>query len=252
MKVKINLILSGVALFLSFLLFVGSASVAWFSSYRINQSTGMSVQIESTKNLVIGKSQQELANIQELTNDWFSVTFDFPSTKLRPATHFNGGDYNLKYVTNTDQVDLSSGKQKQNKVLEYSPVISIDRDKYFKDYVVYISSYGGSLPIELFTARMESNIINQTLKATSVDFYLQGVYVVTANLGNNNSVVLINQDYLIPQNTDGAIQILMRFYFDGALQDQETQRTYINTNQINLDTKQIQLRIVFQAVDLQN
>lgn len=204
----------------------------------------MSVKIESTQNLVIGKTKQQLTSAIELTQNLFSVSFNLLSYSLYPSTHYTDGVYNLRYVSNTQAVDLSSGKARDNQQLQYQAVTSVDADKYFKDYVVYISSFGGQMMISSLVATLNSDILNQTLTSASIDFYVQGLYVATANLQDTQAII-INQDYLIPNSRDDAIQITMRSYFDGELSSNG--RAYINTNQICLDDLQVQIGVVFTA-----
>ena len=66
----------------------------------------------------------------------------------------------------------------------------------------------------------------------------------TANVKTKSTPVILLSDDTIPLNTtNNYIEVLMRFYFDGALMNGEN--AYINSNEINADT--VEISITFTA-----
>ena len=61
------------------------------------------------------------------------------------------------------------------------------------------------------------------------------------------SVELLPDGDTVPLASDGSIKVIMRCYFDGALQDPNTGYAYVNSNTVKTDG--IDISVSFTAID---
>lgn len=254
-----------------------ATSYAWFSISREANSNDMQINVEVSPNLIISKTAEHIRTITlDTAFDAYSIDYSNPSksrTNMLPSTAavtinneweqsiLTDGDNvtGLKYVTNTYDVDFSTGVVKDNKSLEFAPVpINLD-SQFYIDYDIYIASAGKELDAQSLTATISNqteteDVILSHLAATIV-FY-QGS-VSSSNL--RGSIAVVNsstqsvsfnlEDHKIPLNTNtdkNPIHIIARCYFDGALMNGST--AYINS--ATVDTAGIILKITFTAIAL--
>ena len=265
-KSKGVMISSIISLFLS-LIVLATVSMAWLSMNKQTESDGMKLKVDVTPNLVISKSASALQALGGPTEADFSVSFvDSSATAVKPATHSASfGTTGLEYVSNQGDVSPTTGFAKSSASLTMTPVTSTD---YYVDFTVYIASTGKAMDDEtnqdlIATLAPPASISVgssgiDTLKATSIDFYVgsvaDGNYKGTLNVAGTNvagtspvtSVTLLN-NRVIPLNTTGSnITVIMRCYIDGALV-KSSGTAYINT--ATVDTSDITLNVTFSAVD---
>ncbi|MBP5166889.1 MAG: hypothetical protein ILP09_06485 [Oscillospiraceae bacterium] len=271
-----QLIVSSCLTFMSVLVLV-AASVAWFASNRTTDSNGMQMQIETSPNLIIA---QDAAAISAMTasDASFSTTFSTAARTLNPATH-NWGNYptpngnggpsstGLIYNRNPSAVDTDTGEARTGSTLYYNDALNDSQNGkyYYTDYTVYIASVSKPLPATGLIATLSSP--NAALNsydyhnAASVDFYLGSVsqsnYKGTLNLAGkgftDSSSGLASLDLTgsttIPLNTaasDNYITVIMRFYFDGALEKGPGQ-AYVYSN--GLTTADFSMTVTFTAAE---
>lgn len=221
----------------------------------------MQVEADVSANLVISKDH----------SDWaFSVELDSNTKKLLPAMHVNGGKenpINLQYIKQTIAIDTATGLPKSGTDLEYIEYIPVPEETnesikhYYVDYIVYIASSGKPLTDVPLTASITAPPDDTVIyhQASSVDFYVDGIYVDSLNLAgldlsndetynsSNVKTATIPLESSIPccDGDDGRyITVLMRCYFDGALHRDAT-HTYVTTN--DLPTTGLTLGVTFTA-----
>lgn len=274
-KSKGVMVSSIVSLLLS-LVVLATVSMAWLSMNKDTTSNGMQLKVEVTPNLIINTSSTNIVNVGGPTESDFRVDFSSPETaSVKPATHdgavgavswtYSTG---LKYVTNPENVDPSTGLAKSGD-LTFAEASTTD---YYVDFTVYIASAGVELTSHDLKAKLlpEASIAGSgankkdTLDATTIDFYVGSVssanYKGTLNVAgldasaNNYTTekdeLLLISSGTIPYNKastgDKYITIIMRCYIDGALKKDAT-HTYINTEKV--DVNKITLNVTFTATD---
>ena len=275
-----QLIVSSCLTFLSVLV-LAAATMAWFANNREVNSGGMQMQVETSPNLVIAQSADGEGGIatKTATDASFSTTFDTPAQLLTPSTHDWGTFYRaadtsvtsttgLKYNCNPSVIHPSTGEERDGKTIYYNKSENDDENEkyYFVDYEVYIASVSKPLPINGLTATLNSADADTSTydyhNAASVDFYLGSVsssnYKGTLNLAgldysvNDGSepcteVEIISGSYTVPLNTadsDNYIKVIMRFYFDGALQESDGQAFVYSDG---LTTANFSMKVTFTA-----
>jgi hypothetical protein len=215
-------------------------SLAWFSENDTVEGEGISVNAKATPNLIIAKSAEELKNGE--VN--FSIDFRGAAREdMIAVTHdpYSEGTF-LKYVTNHYAVDTVTGNVKEGMDLGFESVPTSDNEQYFVDYEVYIASAYDLLKVSSLSATIvvPRTVDNPCFNAVSIDFYvgevsLEGYRGTTAVVDNikgteRAAVELMPGGATIPLNTGGEyIKVIMRCYFDGALQDPGTNHAYVNS-----------------------
>lgn len=250
------------------LIVVATVSVAWFSMNKQVDSNGMKLSVEVTPNLIIAKALEDIGDIKGIrditqvnTAEAFSIDYsDKSRANMAPATldWAVGTATGLKYVTNTNEVDFSSGIVKTDKALQFAPVTVASDSKYYIDYDIYIASAGKELVGYTLTANIFCESSINTHKAATVVFY-QGEpsaanYIGSIAVANReaDSVSFVLVDDIIPLNTDlskDPIHIIARCFFDGDLTDGDpvSPKAYINS--ATVDTSNVDLKITFTAVE---
>ena len=240
-------------------MFAINGSLGWYAHNDEVSADGMSVDAKTTPNLVIGATQDELLA------DTLQFSVSFKSTDASAMTavtrDVNCPDTYLKYLTSHYAVDESTGNAKEDMSLEFAPVPTVSEEVYFVDYTVYIASRFDSLAVSSLTASITSpttvDADHPYFNAASIDFYV-GVYVGevssvnycgTASVANReNSIELFRDGVVVPNTTDGYIKVIMRCYFDGALQDNsDPTRAYINSETVKTDG--LTIGVTFTAID---
>lgn len=253
-KIRNQLLVSSISLCTSLIL-LAFASFAWLSSNREVGSNGMEMQVESTPNLAISLNAAELrdGNLTTLNGGNPSLVTTTATGKYSVCTHDSAvaikdtitTESALKYVTNTDKVDLVTGLERDMTGLILEPAMNSQTQVYYVDQTVYIASFGQALPCSSLKAKIVGATLNDTntsitsgpLMATSVDFYLVSAtnktYLGTSSVAGNEEVTILGDD-TIPLNTEGNVAIMLRYYFDGAKLKDST-HTYITTATVNSD-----------------
>lgn len=259
---KQSLMITFVAIALIFAIvgfFFADHSLAWFSENDEATAKGLSVNAKISPNLVIGKSAEQIKQDSLL----FSVDFeDEGRSNMIAVTHDESvASTFLKYLTNHYAVDNKTGNVKDGMALEFAPVPAENNEAYFIDYVVYIASAFDPLAVSSLTATI---VLPETVdndhpyfNAVSIDFYV-GEVSVDAYRGTTSvsdcinqtaraSVELMPNGATIPLNTEGHVKVIMRCYFDGALQDPETGDAYVNSYKVKTDS--VAIGVDFTAID---
>ena len=247
LKQKLRLIFILATLVITFFGFlIANDSLAWFASNKVVKADGLSVSARVSPNLVISKSEE---SIKANTNLFFSVDFKGVSrSDMIAVTHDdNIPDTYLKYLKNHYAVGTNTGVAKPGYELEFEAVPKEENERYFIDHVVYIASAFDPLDVETLTATItipESvDSLHPYFNAASIDFYVgevsQSGYCGTTSVAKSTtnaldkSVVLL-EDGTVPLNTDGSIKVIMRCYFDGALEDGNG-IAYVNSYTVKVD-----------------
>ena len=264
-----KMIISSVISLILSLALLGTASYAWLSMNKETTSNGMQLKVEVTPNLIIDDDSAALQDVDRPVDANFRVDFTNAATTLRPATHdtdYTTYSTGLKYVTNPSEVSVTTGLAKSSG-LTFANAAN-GTYKYYVDYTIYIASTGAAMAGQDLTATLNpaaviansSATAQDTLKATSIDFYLgsvaSGNYKGTHNVdgydnAENNyttaktTVTLVPNDS-IPLNTDGYLTVVMRCYVDGALLKSAGQ-AFINAATVATDD--ITVNVTFAAVD---
>ncbi len=227
---------------------MGTSTFAWFSMNNSVSATGMQVKAVSSSALVISDSLKVgTAN---------TVAFSRTAKELIPATHTGTGSTGLQYVKNTNAISGATGYQNSTVAVQMGEAENkaTAGTYFYEDYEVYIATVGSTIPdkdlkVYLYTYT-NTNDGEDTVKATSVDFYVQqnstGTlnYVSTLNLEKTTGddkdgdyrYRTADTDLLrcisIPQNGSNVeyIKVLMRVYYDGALKMQDAALTPASGN----------------------
>lgn len=238
--------------------FLSNNGVAWFSKNDEVTANGLSLGTTISPNLIIGKAPDELSQ-EELK---FAVYFDgVEATDMIAVTHDDtaAGTY-LKHLVNHYAVDHMTGNAKDGMSLEFEPVPAESEEIYFVDYTVYIASAFGALDVSSLYATISAPETvdgdHGYFNAASIDFYVGEVrkanYLGTTSVHDSLNgtgrarVELMPNGGTIPLTPDGYIKIIMRCYFDGALQD-GTGKAYVNSHTVKTDG--ISLGVSFVGVD---
>ena len=255
-KQTILLILIAVTLGLAFVVFTLSEfSLAWFADNDEVTASELSVKANGSPNLIIEKSADELLN------DEFDFVINFEgmtrSNMVAVTRDESVADTMLKYLTNPHAVDSITGNVKDGMDLTFEPVPATENDQYFIDYTVYIASAIKPLEVSsLLASIIKPSFVDETqpyFNAVSIDFYVDEVSIAgyrgTTSVATHASVDLLPGGATIPLNTSGNyIKVIMRCYFDGALQDTETNKAYINSYTVSTDN--VVIGVSFFAVDI--
>jgi hypothetical protein len=149
----------------------------------------------------------------------------------------------LKYLVNHDAVDNVTGNAMDGMKLEFEGVPETENEQYFIDYTVYIASAFKPLDVSSLYATIVMPESDEStppyFNAISIDFYVGEVslagYKGTTSVSSGVAVELLGEGETVPLNTNGYITVIMRSYFDGALQDAETNNAYINSYTVGSD-----------------
>lgn len=261
------------------LLICAVSSFGWFSSNQRVNTSGMSMRVSVMGNLVISDNSSDIGN-----SEMSQINGGSPQKIVRvtdthryyPATH--SADYTnhptgLKRIDNSEVIDLNSGINKEDETIRYANAANTETTRYFVDYDVYVASFGSDLSDAALKVTMDSaqkevdgsltDITAGSLMATSVDFYADSVASANYRGTLNVAGLDLSNDYpktfnktatktevpladSIPNNKEGSLHFVLRFYFDGALQSAEDQ-TYIYT--ARLDCSKTVIGLTFTAVN---
>ena len=256
---------------ISFILLLG-ATIAWFAMNKRTDTTGMQIKMEVMPSLVLGASSGDITHETIWYKDGDTDFNDNRPYYLKPATHadmgYTGGEgTGLKYNTNPSAVSSSTGYT-NGIALQFQPVPvygpATAGRRYYVDYEAYISSESCAMNVSAFNARVglldTDGSDPDYFQAGSVDFYVdgttQGAFVGTLNLagkgkdadGNNIGDTLdLTGPTTIPFVESGEyIKVLMRFYFDGDLEESSGQ-AYVYSD--NLSVEDFHIGVLFEAVE---
>ncbi len=231
-----------------------AATFAWMTIVKVDNVTGMQLSVDASSNLVISDDKSNISAQNYLTNE---LSFTSVSEVFLPCTHDSDDTFalsGLKYVTNTDQINFLTGiKSDIGEELDYEVAKNSEDEKYYFERTVFVASNGKAientnLSVSITSAKVDGvEVESGCLMATSVDVYL--IENGTATYCNKSCVaekesVLILQNGTVPLNTSGSLEILIRYYFDGALL-KESGKAYINSATVNV--KQVSLNLTFIA-----
>ncbi len=260
-KQKLMIIFVSVALLFAFVgFFFANNSLAWFSENKEATAEGLSVNAKVSPNLIIGKSEEQIKQ----QNILFSVDFDTSRKDMIAVTHDDAieGTY-LKYLTNHYAVDTHTGNVKEGMELIFAPVPTKNNEAYFIDYTVYIASAFDPLDVSSLTAEIIiPDFVDEKhpyFNAASIDFYVvegnTNIYRGTTSVSDSirgtakAKIELMPGGGTVPLNTaeNGYIKVIMRCYFDGALQDPDTGNAYVNSYTVLTDG--VFIGVSFTATD---
>lgn len=267
---KKDLYISIILVAISFLMLLG-ATIAWFAMNKQVEGSNMEMNIQVTPNLVMGNTADSITSDNILLTE--QVVFDNDAYLLKPARHSNSG-YNadgtgtgLIYNTNPSSVNAFSGYKETNAAaLEYQPVpvygpSTIGR-RFYIDYEAFISSKDKEMEVSAFNASVSchSEANKDYFQAASVDFYLDGTtsgaFKGTLNIAGKQyddpstvkTILDITGPTTVPNVDSGEyLHVLMRFYFDGALEDEPGQ-AYVYS--AGLSVADFHLTVEFDAVEV--
>ena len=245
-----------IVVFIGFLF--ANRSLAWFAQNKDVSANGLSASVQVSPNLIIGTSAESVTR-GDLT---FAVDFNGMAREKMiavtrdetiPTTY-------LKYLANHHAVDNQTGNALPGMELEFEPVPTTDNAPYFIDYVVYIASAFDTLSVDSLTATIDMPISvdaeHPYFNAASIDFYVEevsltgyrGTTSVAECLAGGAGVNLFPTGGEVPLNTKGYITVIMRCYFDGALQAPDG-KAYVNSYTVKSDD--VVIGVEFIAVEAQ-
>ncbi len=259
-----------------------SITAAWLAMNTSLDSNDIKMQIEVSPNLVISDkytgdlatataagTRTPAANDTNSSTSFTQVVFTRSQTILIPATHASSSATGLKYNTTPDRVSRTTGYKSgsDDLVLADVPASPTGGRTYFVDYEVYIASTDVAMTVTSLRASVSgATLANDYQYAASIDFYNGSVsssnYMGTLNLANKgmnssgstsggNLVAGTPQSLdlpitSIPLNTSGSVHIIMRCYFDGALEKTNNQ-AYVYSQ--GLTTADFITNVSFTGID---
>lgn len=221
-----------------------TGTVAWFSMNKTVTASGMVVKAQAEGSLVIKNREKNNPTLPAASLRATDYNFnDTAGTSIYASTHDATYGTGLKYVTNAEVINPETGTRNDDGVAELAYAVAenvTDGKQYYKDYEVYIAGDGQAfndrqIKVSITATAGDSNAVN---KAVSVDFYALNVnspqttifsasnYINTLNVAGtkNNGTnqptefTSFNISKNVPQaNGSGALAVLMRVYYDGAL-----------------------------------
>ncbi len=241
---------------------LGTSTYAWFSMNKTVTATGMQVKATSASSLVITNDTTKLADAKH------TIGLTANTTSLTPATHLKNthkdasgnaityadGDSYLVHVVNTLDVDPITGLAQGDKTLQYAksvnPTSGSTGDTYYVDYTVYIAVKGDALTNQNLTAKVTVPDTLQTIyNAISIDFWVDGAYVVTESFADVADAETILSAGAIPSTTAATgnkyITVLMRCYYDGELMNGSN--AYVNNGTIDINS--VSFSVAFTTAD---
>ena len=273
---RIELIIISLVLIVSIVAFMLlNSSTAWFAKNDKVNASGLSISAKTTPNLFIATSTADITNgtlrfdlnLNSSSRDkMVAVTRD----SALPSPH-------LKYVTNHYAVSGETGNALPGMSLEFSAVPQTDNEAYFIDNTVYLASVVDSISVSALAATItvpdKSYLTEPYVNAASIDFYFYvcdrtkdecknctadeckskswqwcGTTSVADSVnGTGKKVINILTNASVPQNTNGYVAVLMRFYFDGALVDSNSGKAYVNSTEVKSD--KVTLGVQFTATE---
>ena len=261
-KQTIKVIFSLILLIMVFIGFMfANHSLAWFARNENVGANGLSASVKVSPNLIIAKDPDTIRRGDLI----FDVNFHGTAREnMIAVTHDdNVSSTFLKYVTNHYAVDTHTGNVKDGATLEFANVPTENNEAYFIDYTVYIASAFEALDITALNATLiipESvDVDHPYFYAASIDFYVEEVtkdnyrgttsVAEALNTKQYKGVNLFPDGHTVPLNTEGYITVIMRCYFDGALQD-EHGNAYINSYTVKSDG--VVIGVAFTAEEAQS
>ncbi|MBQ9416645.1 MAG: hypothetical protein IJU20_07390 [Clostridia bacterium] len=254
-----KMLLPALLMLLVAVLMLAIASWAWFAMNKEVSNDGMTLSAETPPNLIIDFTSEAVAAATPSTAK-FSVTSSGTYTDMKACTHDDAvANTKLMYVTNPQDVSMTTGVAKDGKTLTSSAVDEAADSPYYVDFVVYIAS----MTKEMTNSRLKVTLSDTTpsessavdiAKAATVDFYVNDTVNDTyvgklAVAGGDSFLTLTLADNKIPLNTEGQIKVTMRCYFDGALEVAGSSGiTYVRTETCNANS--VNLKVVFEAEEL--
>ena len=237
-------------------LMLAIASWAWFAMNKEVSNDGMTLSAETPPNLIIDFTSEAVAAATPSTAK-FSVTSSGTYTDMKACTHDDAvANTKLMYVTNPQDVSMTTGVAKDGKTLTSSAVAQATNSPYYVDFVVYIAS----MTKEMTNSRLKVTLSDTTpsessavdiAKAATVDFYVEDKYAGKLAVADSSFLTLSLEDMgnKIPLNTDDQIKVTMRCYFDGALEVAGSSGiTYVRTETCNANS--VKLKVVFEVEDI--
>ena len=220
---------------------VANNSLAWFSKNKSVDTNGLSVRTRVSPNLIIAKTEDALA--QPGVNDLVDFKGTARSDMIAVTRDETVEGTYLKYLEDHFAVDHTTGNAKDGMSLAFAAVPTDENEQYFVDYTVYIASAYAPLPVTSLTATIsipeEVDDLHPHFNAVSIDLYVGEVgtagYIGTMTVRDKTVLELMPDGGTVPLNTEGHIKVIMRCYFDGALQDPETGYAYVNSLTVNAD-----------------
>lgn len=250
-----KMLLPALLMLLVAVLMLAIASWAWFAMNKEVSNDGMTLSAETPPNLIIDFTSEAVAAATP-SNAKFSVTSSGTYTDMKACTHDDAvANTKLMYVTNPQDVSMTTGVAKDGKTLTSSAVVKATNSPYYVDFVVYIAS----MTKEMTNSRLKVTLSDTTpsessavdiAKAATVDFYVgDDAYVGKLAVADSSSLTLTLTGNKIPLNTAGQIKVTMRCYFDGALEVAGSSGiTYVRTETCNANS--VNLKVVFEVEDV--
>ncbi len=244
-----------VCLLIAVMILSCTATYAWYAVNKKVEEDTFGVSVKVTPNLIISNSEGEIATLTASRTTTFTDA-DAATRKYTPATHYDGGEAldGLYCLDNNDTVSRETGFSDTASLVE----LPSDEKYYYRECAVYVAATdvaieNAGLSITLQISGKDAADL-YSYRAGSVDFYLndytEANFKGTLNLAGldakvndgsteKTSLFISVPGDLVPQNTDGCIVLLMRFYFDGALKfyDEELgkYRAFVNTDTVSAE-----------------
>lgn len=235
-------------------MFAINGTLGWYAHNDEVSAGGLAVSSKVSPNLIIAKTEEA---IKSQSNLQFNVDFNGTSRNdmIAVTRDENVAGTFLKYIENPYAVSSTTGLVKDGYELRFLPVTADNTERYFIDHIVYIASAFAPLDVESLTATItipvqDVDLLPPYYNAASIDFYVGEVsldnYCGTASVANREESVPLLENGTVPLNTKDSIKVIMRCYFDGALEDGKG-TAYVNS--YSVDTDGVVIGVEFNATE---
>ena len=236
---KMRRLIPAIAMLLVSAVMLSTASFAWFTISSEAKAEGMTVSAMAASSLLIVNATdgEGKADGSFLTTNGVA-TFTTKATNLAPATHDDGqlgedvtSTYGLVYISNAaEAIDPATGNVKTDAEADWADAVNSDAATYYMDYVVLLGASGeakeGTLTAKLSTVATSLPVLHN---AVAIDFIVDDDYMTTLWLKDAGTVFEIGDvtvpvavstdDAGVTEETGDSLEIIMRVYFDGDLQN---------------------------------
>lgn len=265
---KMRRLIPAFAMLMVAAIMLSTASFAWFTMGTYATATGMSVQAEAASSLLIINASRAGNDValafKEASN---AATFEAAQINLKPATSLENAAGTVAPETTNGLVTLADATKVNTAsgvATDEATFVAAAAGVNYVDYVAYIASAGVAIPnqtlsatVSLLDTGLGANINN----AITIDFWVattaEGEYDDTeesVNLYTVNSQTATPKEVKVDLATEleipaaftdeesgteaGYIKVIMRVYFDGALEDPNYTPgvgTFVRNDQISLE-----------------
>ena len=235
------------------------ATYAWVKTNINTVGNGPTVNASTSADVIIFSDSENIN-----WSDPYSLNLIMPVehtvTRFVPATHSDTSESLLKYSVDASEINGTTGLRNGGGSITFGDVLINDNSRFYVDYTFYLAAYGK----KILNGDLSASILNEQdrttyLAASSIDFYVNDVYIDTLNIAgydasvNNHSTEKTSVDLgqhsfsYYDDTTILPVKITLRCYFDGALLKTDTQAFISKETIKSTDLAGVDLDVCFEV-----